>query len=131
MDIGKAKLTLARPLKGAVQLSPANTVLGLAEGVETALSASLLLHIPVWATLGAERLHQILLPPRVRHVVLLPDNDLSGRRAVTRAMSAYAAKDRSLSLLWPWKGRNDWSDVLMHGDLCGGEDGVNGARDAA
>lgn len=111
-DLEKPKRTLARPLGGAVILSKPGPVLGLAEGVETAMSASILLGIPVWAALGSERLHQIAIPDSVTRVVLLPDNDAAGRTAVPRAEAAYLARNLALGLEWPWGGRNDWNDVL-------------------
>src|SRR5262245_13800711 len=49
--------------RGAVQLAPpCDGELGLAEGVESALSATQLHGMPCWATLSASRLHLIDLP---------------------------------------------------------------------
>jgi hypothetical protein len=57
--------------RGAVQLNPpCDGELGLAEGVESALSATQLHGIPCWATLGAPRLSAIDLPSCVRRVHL-------------------------------------------------------------
>lgn len=114
-DLAKAKLTLGRPLTGAVPLDDAGPTLGLAEGIENALSAARLLEIPVWATLGAERLHQIAIPAGVERLVLLADNDLAGHRAERRARAVYAAQGLVVTALWPWHGQNDWNDVLMKG----------------
>jgi putative DNA primase/helicase len=111
-DIPRAKLTLGRPGSGAVRLMPCDAVLGLAEGIENAQSASDLLGLPVWATLGAERLHQIGIPQGVRRIVLLADRDRAGQRAQDIASTAYAARGFAVSTLWPWHGRNDWNDVL-------------------
>ena len=116
-DLEKPKWGLARPLGGAVQLLPAGPVLGLAEGIETAISAAMLLDIPVWAALGSERLHRITIPPTVRRLVLLPDKDRAGRIAVARAHAAYAERPFALDLLWPWSRQNDWNDVLMRPHL--------------
>ncbi|WP_447725550.1 DUF7146 domain-containing protein [Sphingomonas koreensis] len=111
-DLSRPKLTLGRPLDGAVMLHPAGPVLGLAEGVETAISAAILLGIPVWATLGNERLACISLPKIVRRVILLPDADAPGRLGARRAHAAYEKSDRTVETLWPWHGLNDWNDVL-------------------
>ncbi|ODP38818.1 MULTISPECIES: DUF7146 domain-containing protein [Sphingomonas] len=109
----RPKLTLGRPLRGAVQLAPAGPALGLAEGVESALSAIRLLGIPVWATLGGERLSHIAIPASVRRLVLLPDADLSGRRAERKARDAYARLDIVIETIWPWFGQKDWNDALV------------------
>jgi putative DNA primase/helicase len=100
---------------GAVQLTPVGDSgeLGLAEGVETALSATQLFGIPCWATLGAERLHQIELPSSVRRLHLFVDNDDAGRKAVTSAVAHYCD---SLGLhvreWWPPEQYKDWNDVV-------------------
>jgi putative DNA primase/helicase len=112
-DLLKRKRTLGRPLGGAVCLQPAGPCLGLAEGVESAASASILLGIPVWAALGSERLHQVRIPDPVERLILLPDNDLAGRRAERLALSAYRSRPFAVETLWPWSGLNDWNDVLM------------------
>lgn len=123
-DLPKPKRGLARPLGGAVQLYRAGPALGLAEGVETAMSAAFLLGIPVWAALGAERLHQIIIPATVERLLLLPDNDHAGHVAVERAAQAYADRPFVLDLEWPWFGLNDWNDVLRRPDLWEGREGV-------
>jgi putative DNA primase/helicase len=111
-DLLKSKLTLSRPLAGAVMLSRPASILGLAEGVETALSASELLGIPVWATLGNERLARIAIPDRIERLVLLPDADPAGRLAARRSRHAYARAGRTIETLFPWHGYNDWNDLL-------------------
>jgi hypothetical protein len=112
-DLQKPKRTLGRPRGGAVRLQPAGPCLGLAEGVESAESASILLGIPVWAALGSERLHQIQIPDLVERLILLPDNDLAGCRAEQLALNAYRSRPFAVETLRPWWGLNDWNDVLV------------------
>lgn len=114
-DLANPRRMLGRPGRGAVMLAPATDRLGLAEGVETALSAMILLGIPVWATLGNERLAHIAIPDTVTHLILLPDNDRGGRIGVARALDAYVAPGRTIETLWPPAGFNDWNDVLRAG----------------
>ncbi|WP_416463768.1 toprim domain-containing protein [Sphingomonas sp. VDB2] len=111
-DLIRPKRTLGRPLGGAVRLRPAGSWLGLAEGVESAESAAILLGIPVWAALGSERLHQLDLPDAVERLVLLPDNDMAGRRAERLTRQAYQRASLKIETIWPWWGLNDWNDVL-------------------
>lgn len=111
-DLEQPRACLGRLWNGAVQLAPASRELGLAEGVETALSATALLGIPVWAVLGSSRLHVIELPKQVRRLVLLPDNDRAGRMAALKAVAQYRNPELDVVVEWPWHGLNDWNDVL-------------------
>lgn len=111
-DLANPRRMLGRPGQGAVMLAPANDTLGLAEGVETALSAILLLDIPVWATLGNERLAHIAIPDTVTRLILLPDNDRGGRIGAAKATETYAMLGRTIETLWPPHGFNDWNDAL-------------------
>ncbi len=111
-DLANSRRMLGSPGQGAVILAPANDTLGLAEGIETALSAILLLDIPVWATLGNERLPHIAIPDTVTRLILLPDNDRGGRIGAAKATEAYTMPGRTIETLWPPRGFNDWNDVL-------------------
>ena len=106
------KRLLGVPGRGAVRLGTAGRVLGLAEGVETALAATVLHNIPVWAVLGNERFGMIDLPAHVEQVVLLADNDAGGKRAVALAQDGLQRDGRVLRELWPPAALNDWADVL-------------------
>lgn len=112
-DLAKAKLTLGRPLTGAVQLYPPGNCLGIAEGIETAESAAILLGIPVWATLGSERMARIAIPDFVERLILLPDNDAAGHLAGRQAQVVYARPGRVIVTHWPWYRLNDWNRVLL------------------
>ncbi|MDH2129547.1 toprim domain-containing protein [Sphingobium yanoikuyae] len=111
-DLTNPRMMLGRPGRGAVQLAPANDILGLAEGIETALAAMRLHRLPVWATLGAERAGHILLPGSLERLVLLFDRDAAGWSAHQRALEAYARPHLDIRSIWPSTGHNDWADVL-------------------
>jgi putative DNA primase/helicase len=113
--LSRTKRALGPLYRDAVQLFEPMETLGLAEGVENALSASLLLSIPVWASLGAERFDRIEIPSRIKRLVLLADNDRAGRRAVTKALRSYALPEREIIVLWPAVPFNDWNDMLRAG----------------
>ncbi|MDE8652310.1 DUF7146 domain-containing protein [Novosphingobium album (ex Liu et al. 2023)] len=115
-DLGNPRRMLGRPRGGAVMLAPVGTILGLAEGIETAVSAMVLLDIPVWATLGSERLARIVIPVSVTHLILLPDNDNAGRIGAAKALEAYAMPGRTIELIWPPAGCKDWNDALRSGE---------------
>ncbi|MCC6780362.1 MAG: toprim domain-containing protein, partial [Hyphomicrobiales bacterium] len=90
-DDGTAKAPVDNPRKmlasiagGAVRLADLTKdgVIGLAEGIETALSVmTACARLPVWATLSASNLEQVALPTEMRKVVLLADHDPSGAGA--------------------------------------------------
>ena len=111
-DIDPPRRLLGCPGAGCVRLAPAGDRLGLAEGIETALSAMQLLGLPVWATLGNERFAHVAIPASVTQLVLLPDNDRAGRIAEELARPRHAADGRSIETIWPWHRLNDWNDVL-------------------
>lgn len=111
-DLGNPRRLLGRPGTGAVRLATPDTVLGLAEGVETALSAMMLLDIPVWAVLGNERFAHLSIPETVSRIILLPDNDRAGRRGASAATDSLRFDRRSIDTIFPWRGLNDWNDVL-------------------
>lgn len=114
-DLAHPRRSLAQPGQGAVLLAPATDVLGLAEGVESALSAMILLGIPVWATLGSERFPHVAVPETVTRLILLPDADRAGRIGAAKASEVHALPGRTIETIWPPAGFNDWNDVLRTG----------------
>jgi hypothetical protein len=95
---------------GAVRLAAAGDVLGLAEGVESALSAMQLSGVPTWACLGAGRMHRVAVPDSVRELHVFMDNDGPGRDAAER--TAHAHGQRRVVLRRPPDHLNDWNDFL-------------------
>lgn len=114
-DLPDPRLMLGRPYRGAVILAEASDWLGLAEGIETAMSAMALFDLPVWATLGSERFDQIAVPESVTNLVLFADNDIAGEIGAAHAEHAYARPWRTISTEWPPTGYKDWNDVLREG----------------
>ena len=101
--------------RGAVRLSgPREGRLGLAEGIESALSAMQLFGVPCWATLGNERFGLVTIPESVRELHLFLDNDAGGDLAEERAREAYARAGRRIAAMRPSNFDDDWNDVLMN-----------------
>jgi len=99
---------------GAVRLQPHGKVLGVAEGIETALSASIL-HpgVPCWAALNANRLEVWEPPEGVTDVLIFADNDSNGvgQRAAFILNERLNRTITSQVVLPPVIG-TDWADVL-------------------
>lgn len=104
------RAALGRLGAGAVRLGGCARRLGLAEGIETALSVTRLFGLPCWATLGAGRFSRIALPDEVEAVDLFLDNDAAGRRIEARAREAFAPRRVEAHL--PRVEGADWNDVL-------------------
>lgn len=96
-----AKKTLGPMMRAAVQLWPPQPILGIAEGVETAMSAKQIYHIPVWATLSANRLGAIDLPAIVESIVIFADHGKVGMEAACAAAEVYERQGRSVDVMPP------------------------------
>lgn len=110
-EVAKAKLALGEFGAGAVRLAPTAPVLGLCEGVESALSAMELHRIGAWCTLGSARLSRVWLPPVVRRVVIFADADPVGRRAADAALREFCRQGREAEIRLPRIGA-DFNDEL-------------------
>jgi hypothetical protein len=67
---------------------------GIAEGVESALAATQIFRMPVWAAINAGNMPNVVPPSWAREVTIFADNDASG----TGTKAAEDAKQRFLSL---------------------------------
>lgn len=78
-DVTPNKMFLPRriPIGGAIRLFEPGTEMGIAEGIETALSASMLTGIPVWATTSARLLMQWQPPAGAKWITIFGDRDKS------------------------------------------------------
>lgn len=102
---------LGRFGRGAVRLGEPGPRLGLAEGIETALSATALFGIPCWAALGVERFARLSLPIGVEQLLLFLDHDSGGQRAERLARRAFADVAH-IEAHYPARPGDDWNDVL-------------------
>lgn len=101
-DVEGPKMTLGPMASGAVRLRiPRSDMLGLAEGIETALSASQLYAMPVWATLSANRLARIDIPPEIRVLTIFGDGGDVGKREAFAAQDYYESKGLHVEVIFP------------------------------
>jgi putative DNA primase/helicase len=116
-DVPKPRMMLGPVAGGTVRLGESGDggVIGIAEGIETALSAMQACpHLPAWATLSAPNLEQVVLPEAVRRVVILADHDPSGAglRAAHRAARRFHGEGRRVWIAMPPSEDDDFNDVL-------------------
>jgi DNA primase len=119
-DDGSGKALYERPKKvpgpmqdGAVRLGVPARIMGIAEGVETALSAIQLFSVPVWATLGHKRLAAIAMPPEVEQLIIFADNGNDGKvdPVAMKAAEEYDHRGVAVVIEAP-EGVKDWNDEL-------------------
>lgn len=89
--------------------------IGIAEGIENALSVSVMEGIPCWAAYSAHALASFVPPPWVKTVVIFPDADQNfvGQHAATSLATRLARKSGVKVILTPFmKMGVDYNDVL-------------------
>lgn len=102
----------------AIRLFDAGPVLGVAEGIETALAASEIFRVPVWSMISTTILSNWQPPEGVQQVIIFGDNDPQfGGQAAASALAHRLAcsKDQPVSVrieIPPVTGQ-DWNDVLL------------------
>lgn len=109
------KLTAAAgPLAGAcIPLGrPAHGVLGIAEGVETALAASLASGVPSVAAYCAGNLAAYRWPAGLRRLLVFADADRAGREAADTLRRRAMAEGVRVDVLTPSTEGIDWADVV-------------------
>ena len=97
----------------AIRLGPAGDVLGIAEGIETALSATALFGVPCWAAVSAAMLSTWQPPPAAKRIIVFGDNDpnyagQSGAYALARRLGS---EERFVEVQIPAEVGVDWNDV--------------------
>lgn len=108
------KLTAtAGPLAGAcIPLhEPRRRLIGVAEGIETALAAWLASGVPTLAAYSAGNLAAWQWPVSVQRLVIFGDNDRSGRSAAEELKARAQTAGLRCELLTPTDDGADWCDV--------------------
>jgi putative DNA primase/helicase len=104
------------PAGGAVRLLPVDErkPLGIAEGIETALSAALLFGVPCWAALNAGGMSSWKCPSEVSEVWIFGDNDSNGigQKAADRLRQRCEAAATPAKVYIPQAPDTDWNDPV-------------------
>ena len=112
-----AKMSLGPCARGAVRLAPASSELGIAEGIETALSAMQMTGVPTWATLSTSGMCKVVLPAEAQNVVIFGDHDANGAgQAAAEALAARLKREgREVRISYPPTSLKDFNDALQAG----------------
>lgn len=107
------KFMQGKPLNGAsVRTSNAFEKIGIAEGIETALAASVKFALPVWAATNAGLLESWSAPERVDEVIIFGDNDgnFVGQVAAYKLANKLSISGLKVEVKIPKKTNTDWAD---------------------
>ena len=110
--ISKPKVALGLLGTAAIRLAPASDELGLAEGIEDALSAMQWFGTPTWALGGVERLAFVAIPETVRRVIVYGDRGRAAERLLEKARDHLGANGREVLCRVP-EHQDDWNDAWL------------------
>lgn len=98
-----------------VRLTPIAETLGIAEGIENAIAATILTGIPCWAATNAHLLENWQPPEGVRRVVIFGDNDANyhGQTASYKLARSLVKAKYEAEVRLPDVVGSDWNDVLV------------------
>lgn len=98
----------------AIRLAPAAEVMGVAEGIETALSASVMFKVPVWACINKTILSKWIPPKIAKTIMVFADNDenFAGQaKAYHLANRLSTQLGLDVGVYVPPNPGQDWNDV--------------------
>ena len=116
---GKGKAPIATPRKtlgmvagAAVRLAPVADRLVIGEGIETSISAGLMMGAPAWAAISAPNLEfKLKLPASIKEIVVAADHDGPGLKAARAALARWKAEGRSVKIARPQTPGADFNDL--------------------
>jgi putative DNA primase/helicase len=113
-----ARLMMGTAKGAAIKLQPFAKIMGIAEGIETALSASQLFKVPTWAVMSAGGIGQFPLVPGLEHLTIFADHDAAGLAAARKCAARYGAAGISGETRYPDRPGADWNCQLMGEQPC-------------
>jgi len=121
LDDGSAKAPPGKKMLdavggGSVRLAPVggDGHLGIAEGIETALSAQAIFGVPTWAALSADGLRRWQWPADLNRVTIFADAGDAGAQAAAILAERLGAAGIANGIVEPLHG-DDFNDDLRHG----------------
>lgn len=110
----KLMASAGRMAGASIRLVQHGNRLGIAEGIETALSANALFGVPCWAAVSAHGMASWAPPKRVQQVDIFADHDQSGtgKQAATKLAQRLMLQGLEVRIHTP-ETEGDWNDVLQ------------------
>lgn len=102
-------------LKGkgaAIRLHPAAKKMVVGEGLESTLSAHQICGLPAWCGISAPHLRSLVLPRKVKEVVIAADHDEKGIEAADELAERLVKEGRVVRVAVPERFGADWNDML-------------------
>ena len=113
MAVGVQPKSMLGPAKGAaVMLRSASPYLGIAEGIETALSAQKIFNTPAWAVMSAGGMAAFPEFSGHTQLFIFADHDKAGLDAACICAKRHANRGIGVQVRYPSKPNTDWNDYL-------------------
>ena len=104
----------------AIRMFPVSSTLGIAEGIETALSCYQIYGVNTWAVMNSNFMKKFRAPAGVRHLIIFSDmdrNSATGHAAAFECAHAnLLAKNDIVKVSVRWPDNGDFNDMLQNGD---------------
>lgn len=104
----------------AIRMFPVSSTLGIAEGIETALSCHQIYGVNTWATMNSTFMKKFRVSAGVKQLIIFADMD---RHSATGQAAAFEcahanllAKNDLVSVIVRWPDTADFNDMLQNGD---------------
>ena len=129
-DFSKAKIKSPKKLMPgteklsgcAIRLFSVNDMVGIAEGIETAIAAYQLSDIPTWATISSTIMESFVPPQGLRRIIIFGDNDanFTGQAAAYRLAKRLSQQNYVVEVQIP-DTPGDWADEVGRQARKGGD----------
>jgi putative DNA primase/helicase len=107
------KMMLGRAKGAAVVLCEPAQRMGIAEGIETALSAQKLFQMPVWACLSAPGIAGFPIINGLVQLTIFADHDEAGIKAAKACARRYQEHGIDAEVRYPDQTGDDWNSFLL------------------
>lgn len=112
-QVDEPKKVMSGTIKtGSIRLAEVSEYVGISEGIETALRASILFGVPTWAAISAGGMRDWIAPEGIKHVTIFGDNDanFTGQNAAFALAHTLSMQGIKVEVRIPDQVGTDWAD---------------------